>query len=405
MRYKYVALLFVVGSLASCGVTKALKTGKHLSKAEPREATYTRTFPFEMRTGHLQIPVKVNGADYLFFLDTGAPTAVSPRLARTLIMKPMKLGERVDTLVTIDDLQFGGMTYNDVGSILVNSNEMFKRSCKTIDGLVGANVMNKSIWQINYIDKKIAVSNTIDVLTHITDAVTIPFTTAPFTKSPILELTLDNGQTVKLVYDTGFNGYATLNTNDPQEFLRSFPAEYTTKLLSLGYASILGDSVAKAVDTTYIIQTNLKSGNNLLGNLSVTYGRYKNYSDSKNGVIGNEFFKNSIVTLDWNNRTMYLYSAAPVDHRHTTWGFSFGLQDDSMIVGSIVPGSDAEKQGIRVGNKITEVNGVKIESMTVDQRCGFADGTFVLIPDSQSTSTFTVILDSGNPLSLSLNRQ
>lgn len=403
LRYLFAAVCVCL--LASCSLTKALKTGKHLSKASIKTpARFATSFPFEIKTGHLQIPVKVNGIDFLFYLDTGAPTAVSSRLARQLEIKPVKLGERVDTLVTIDDLNFGGMSYNDVGGILVNSNDLFKRSCTTIDGLVGANVMNKNIWQIDYVNKQIVVTNNMEDLRHIDSAIQIPFTTAPFTKTPILELTLDNGQTVQLVYDTGFNGYVTLNTDSADKFIHSFPAEHVTRSLSVGYSSILGDSVAKVIDTSYVIQATLKSGNNVLGNVPVTYGRYKNYSENKNGVIGNDFFKQSIVTLDWSTKTMYVYSTKPIEKIYKTWGMSYGMVDDKLIVGSIVPGMEPQRLGVSIGDEIIEVNGINIATLTARQRCDYVDGTFLLVSEERRTSMFTIKKRSGETIQATFSR-
>ena len=411
MAVRFLLALYFCCALVSCSITRSLKTGKHLSKATSVSGSnYVHMVPFKMSTGHLLIPVTVNGETRMFYFDTGAPTAVSPTLARSLETRVLKNGKRnsgansLDTLVSINGMRVGEAAFAGIGGVVVNTAEIFRRTCVTVDGLVGANVMNPAIWQIDYVNKRLVTADRLSNLSFISGAMSVPFVTAPFTKTPLLEVTVDNGQTVMLVYDTGFNGYATLNTADKQKFLQTPPAGRYTPLTSLGYTSILGDSVARAVDTSYVVQTNLKVGPTTLRNVPVAYGRYKNYNESKHGDIGNEFFKNAVVTLDWQNKMMYVHTTAPIDVQYSTFGFSFGMQDKKMIVGAIVPGSKAANEGVEIGDELIEINGHDVVTWTEAQRCDYVAGLLEPIPDNQFTSEFTVQKSNGELLNLSLAR-
>jgi len=391
---KKIITLFTITALifSSCNIFRALKTSKHLGKVDFNNNNYFVEIPFELNTGHLLVKVEINKKSKKFFLDTGAPTAVSPDLTKECNFKVLKNAVKSDSIAMtcpfVNEINIGGLLYSNVGAIEVNTKEMFSRSCDDIDGLIGANIMSQNIWQIDYQQNKIRITDSLSKLNYLDKAIKIPFEISSFSKSPIITLKLDNGQSISLIFDTGSNGFITFNTDNKKQFINSFNQQSISEFYTKGYNSILGKDVAEQKDTAYLINTNLYFGSDTIFSQSLTYGRYKNYSEKKNGVIGNEFLKSYIVTFDWTTKTVFLYKYKEQNKIIGNFGFNYGFVNNKLFVGSIYKNSEAEKIGINIGDEIIEINGYTVAELTSKELCDYANDKFFLIPDEQNKATF-----------------
>lgn len=397
---KTILLLTITTILFSgCNIFRALKMGKHLGKADFSNKNYFVEIPFELNTGHILLKVNINKNSKKFFLDTGAPTAVSPDLTKACNFKITKNAIKKDTISMIfpiiDELNISDLLYSDVGAIEVNTKEMFSRSCEDIDGLIGANIMCKNIWQIDFQQNKIRITDSLAKLNYVVNSIKIPFETTSFSKSPLISVKLSNGRIIMFIFDTGSNGFITFNTDSNKQFVNSFDRQNISEFYVKGYNSILGKEVAEKIDTAYLINTNLYFGNDSIVLQSLTYGRYKNYSEEKNGVIGNEFLKSYITTIDWTTKTIFLYKNVEQREKIGKFGFIYGFVDNKLFVGGIYKNSEAEKVGIKIGDEIIEINGYKVADLTAKQICDYANDRFVFIADDQDKATFVFKTKTG----------
>lgn len=395
-------LLFLTCLLAAsgCGVIRGLKAVKHLGKAELDTTDYLTEIPFELKAGHILLKVRINKKEERdFFFDTGAPTAISPDLRRDMDLPFMNAGQKDDStsiiLPTVAEIQLSDLIYTDVGAVEVDTKEMFARSCSVIDGLVGNNMMSKGIWQIDYEKNKLVVTDHINKLDHVEGAIMLPFETSSISKSPVLDVQLDNGRHVRLVVDTGSNSGITFNTPDNNEFVSSFHSDSLSEFYTKGYTSILGKEVADQQNTAYIISSQLRFADVNMPSELITYGRYKNFNDNKNGVIGNEFLKSYIVTIDWQTHVLYLYRFKEMKARTGNFGFLYGFDNKKLLVGAVFKDSDVAKAGVAVGDEVTEINGYKVAELTAQQLCDYMNDKFVLLPREKLSARFVLLTRNG----------
>ena len=71
-------------AVSGCG---ALKVAKLLKQGDVEQPSFTAEIPFEMRMGLVVVKVNINGKDYDFLVDTGAPNLVTKELAAELKLK------------------------------------------------------------------------------------------------------------------------------------------------------------------------------------------------------------------------------------------------------------------------------------------------------------------------------
>ena len=117
--------------------------------------------------------------------------------------------------------------------------------------------------------------------------------------------------------------------------------------------------------------------------MPLTFGKYKNISSKKNGVIGNKFLENFIVTIDWKENNVYLLPIKkyqPIGNQ-LSYGINYGFNNEKLIVGGIWKNSVAEKQGIKIGDQIIAVNGKISTNLSQEEICNFFDNNLVISDD------------------------
>ena len=111
-------------------------------------------------------------------------------------------------------------------------------------------------------------------------------------------------------------------------------------------------------------------------------------------LIGSRYFKNYIITLDYQNKRVgFLPNKISDQKPKTTFGFNFTPLYDKLFVNTVLLGSDAEKQGIHVGDEIVSVNGALISDLPVVSFCRMYRGEFRLIPVGDESVAIEILRD------------
>ncbi|PKH50023.1 hypothetical protein CXF68_04575 [Tenacibaculum sp. Bg11-29] len=165
MKFKKVLylvfLLIVLSSCAGAKIRKILKVG------EVAQKNYKVTFPFEYtKTGHILIKATIKGEIYDFILDTGATNIISNELAEKLKVvtigssKISDINEKSTSLayVKLDDIAIGGINFKGtIGSILdLKKGDL---ACLEVDGLIGSNLMRHAVWDFDFQNKMITITD------------------------------------------------------------------------------------------------------------------------------------------------------------------------------------------------------------------------------------------------------
>lgn len=398
----FIILLFI---FSSCNIFSTLKTAKKLGKSSLVSKEFITVSKFEYKNGHIFVKAKIQTQNFLsdFIFDTGAGTTISPELSRNLKLKKTILKGDLDSndalqrsFPVIDSLIFSNLNFFKTGAVEVEPTKIADTKCKLFEGIIGANIMKNCIWQINYQTQELTATDKLTKLNNLNDAIKIPFTPASITGSPILSVTLNDSLTMNWVMDTGFNGFITFSVKEKEDFLKKIPEHNIAYNYGLGYTSIYGKDTLN--NLSYLLNTKLNIGGHDFSYVPITFGKYKNSSRKKSGVIGNKFLENFIVTIDWKDNNIYLKPVKnnSLSNNQLSYGISYGFNDEKLIVGTVWKNSDAEAQGIEVGSQILWFNEKKATNLSQEEICRFFDETqaiknnkvlsITLLKDGQETN-------------------
>ncbi len=351
---------------------------------------------------------------YNLILDTGAPMVISKSLAEALGLK--KLEAKIDNsgwasitgdIVALDNFKFYGLKYTNLVAMVVDYSKMGYLNCLGKDGMVGANLMNKGLVQINYFDSTLTVANNLDKMKYVNDAIPVKFTTSP-QGSPSIKVVVNDSITMDLLIDTGHNGSITLASKSFTKSLDKLGSN--EKAVSYGKTMLTAkgtDEMQKQVQTYLLKLKSLQLGNEKIENLPVKLDNSISLNDNS-GLIGNKFLKHFIITIDWSTSTMYFYrdTRVKLEDNQDSYGLSYvPASKEALMVSTIWENTQAEKVGIIPGDIIVSLNGKKTSEVLQNfDVCAFYRGEF-RFTDPKDTSTNITILRNGQEIVFTLQKE
>lgn len=332
---------------------EAIRKQKVFFSVTTPNKNFVETLAFDDKCNMIIVPVIIEGTVYNFLFDTGAVTVVSPQLQEKLGLEPLfssKLSDgagivQEEKFYTLKSLQIGNVLFNNIATAVIDLAKFEKMFCVKLDGVFGTNIMRKCNWKVDYTNKKITFSD--KKMKPEWKAVKIDFKES-YSGSPLL-IQYMGGKFFYTTMDTGFNGSISIQDS---LYFKSNKAGKLKEYKSYGKSSLtLYDKEVKTeehlvrIDTMYV-------GDKLLRN---------KLADIEPGgmLIGNRFFKEfGEMIIDWNKEKLYLRDV-PVkeDTEHKTFGFTPIKTDEGVFVSTILEGSEAQKQGMELGDAIIAING------------------------------------------------
>lgn len=111
------------------------------------------------------IKVTINGKEYRFLLDTGAPNAISKKLFDELKPELIKKVPVLDAnnyennlnIVRLKEIKIGTVTFHDIPTAVPNDPFFF--DCLGVDGFIGSNLLRNSILQLSSKSRKIIITD------------------------------------------------------------------------------------------------------------------------------------------------------------------------------------------------------------------------------------------------------
>jgi len=353
---------------------------KLMNKGAVEQPAFTAEIPFELRLGLVVIKVNINGKDYDFMVDTGAPNVITEELAAELKLKPtmqQKIGDSQGNkdhlnFVEMPEMLIGGIHFIETGAAVADLKRSNVIACLDVDGFVGSNLMKSAIWQFDYERKVITISDTIASFDIPANALLIPFVPAR-TYTPKINISYDSIVDKNVTFDTGSNGY--FSTSQAIYSKLKQQGKITHSVVSFG-ASSSGLYGLEGADSTYSATVEKTTmGNLTIPNQVVSF-------DHGARILGTKFLKHYRVVINWFTNEI---SLIPTDDFVNTTFEHFGMTPmyigDKLEVRMIILGSDADKKGIQIGDQILEVNGKDFRNCSADQWCEILnDG---LIPETE----------------------
>lgn len=245
MRIFLLSLLVLISY--SCSTTSFDKG--YLAK----EVTDTVEIPFEMYRGLILIDVDFNGVPGKFLFDNGASySCVNKDYADKAGIK-FKSGTNIRDgnnnrasvrESTVDDISVAGVHFKKTGVYLIDTQKFFP--CKDIDGILGASVINKINWLIDFRGDILKISS------QNFENAGIPFKIAFSSNNSSFMGFEVNGFPVKAKIDFGYSGSLKLRMKEYRQRFSGVPV-----LRNKGIASLSVSGLGKN-DTTFELFEGIK---------------------------------------------------------------------------------------------------------------------------------------------------
>jgi hypothetical protein len=385
---KLFIFLVVLPILSSCG----FKTFKTLNHGEIVQTDFKVEMPISTKTGHIVLKPVINGETRNFILDSVTPTIISTELSEEL-KSPIKSsikaedanGNFEEILFTeIDHISLNGLEFIGIGSGISSMNNLIETSTcardqdrPIIDGLLGCNLMEHCIWDLDFKKDTLTIVSSIEKLDIPESAIRIPFYKSR-QGSPLIDLNLNAYEVDWVTIDLGFAGRMSISEHSYRKFKKKGNNPEELVSYSEFGSSLFGQPI---IDTSRLI---------LVQSVSMEELRDSNLfirvvpNDFE--AIGLDFFLNYRTIIDYPNKELllipYLYPLDTIS-RKPNMGFHFKYVEQKLWVAGLDLGSEAEKSGLRIGDQILEMNGIDCTHLTQEEYCGWFYGNFPIKPEDE----------------------
>ena len=389
--YSIIALV-LLSSCAGSKIDSVLKQGNVLQE------NFKTTIPFNYVNGWIILEVKIQDNTHNFILDTGSSNLITKEFSKELNSKILGAEEIKDVNHTknsteytnINNIKIGGIDFQNTIAGIVDLNKITEIACVKIDGFIGSNLMRKAVWDFDFQNQLITITNdetnlnipseTIDSKLYIGTA-GIPAITVKINGNKILNNTVDFGNGgVNLLRGDHFN-------NQKEEHLITEYVRGTEKAFG-GF----GRTENKVFYHTMVNE--LKIGDHTVNNI---------HTKVKSGAgnnLGLAFFKNYRVILNWNKKKLRMIEITKAGNdTFETYGFSPMYEDGNFYVNTIIETTSAFKL-LKQYDKILSINSTNYTHITEAQYCDVIENGY----DNGTDFLAIKILRDGEELTLQLSK-
>lgn len=359
---KKIILLLSLFLLFGCG-RNLLPTGTI------QQQSFSETIPFNFDKGLPIIKVTIKGVDYNFMVDTGAPTVVSPEIAA--ILKPEKVKKSTvgdsqgnngkQEFIVVDEIKIGNLAFNDIGAVVIDMKQSFEVKCIGLDGLIGSNQMSNAIWEFDYTNKNITITDDFENFKEPKGASKLSFIDNSPQKTPLVKVQIDSIQSSYLTFDTGANGGINLRLSQFKETIKEYPQAKSYGSSSSGIYGVGKSDTITIAKIPFMKVGNLKLKNQLV-----------NFDEMASFVMGNSFLRNYKTTINWKTKNIYLLpQETEAQKSFETLGLSIRYINNKPTVALLHQNSDAEKVGLQLGDIILDIDGNDLTQLSEEQACNY----------------------------------
>lgn len=331
-----------------------------LNRGKPTARKYLSSVEYLEVRGKIIIPVEIQGQTYSFLFDTGAPNLITRELRNKIEAKPLNLitvrdandSSRKLEVISIPLISIGSAQFEDSPTLVNEAESNFILDCFQVDGIIGSNMVRKSVVHIDSENKTLSVSNDPENF-DLAGLEPIELSLSEGQSSPYMWIRLTGDEKAReyVLFDTGMQGFydMSLSNYDKLQELGAFgESESGRGKKSVG---LFNDSDSQTHYRLTIPQIDIGPYDfyNIL-TVTMTADRSR---------IGSEILKYGKVTLDYKNAKLYFhpFEKSP-DLSEKSLGFSPTIRDGEVVVGIVW--SEELPQKLNYGDKILSVNGKDI---------------------------------------------
>lgn len=340
----YLVLALMALIVTACSSSRSL-----FRQGSVDQSSFMEEIPFTLENDLIFLNLEMAGQTFRFILDTGAPNVVTKEVAQALNLTPEVFGNVNDSQgqssqlesVVLPPVKLGNLTFSNTAALVADMRDIPIFDCLEVDGLLGSNLMAKTVVQIDFQEQVIRMASNRSAFT-ITDPIRLPFSTratyTPLIKSlQVGDITVEN---ITLDYGSG-NGLTL-----PQ--------------------SLFSDSLLQAAP----VVSRGATGTGLYGTgrgeiyyfpaLVPAFGRDSVLVRSRpqrNKLLGVEILKQFKATIDWERSEILLERQQPGWPEWQAFGMGIEIVGNHLEIGAITMPSPAADQDLQVGQRVLRING------------------------------------------------
>ena len=217
--------------------------------------------------------------------------------------------------------------------------------CLEIDGLLGANLVSKAVWQIDFPNSVIRMANELDKL-QVDTSIVLAFQEKA-TRTPSLSLTVGTQAISGISLDYGSVNGLTLPKSDLDSSQLDQSPIYSVGSSGIGIFGAQSDTIQYLPFSVQEFKeerifTRLRSSNRRL--------------------LGTQILKHFRTTIDWSEGRIYLEHLSDAWQVYSSFGFSFEIMGEHLGINLVYHPSPAAKGGLAVGQQIVKINGVSVSA-------------------------------------------
>lgn len=362
-----IPFIIAVLVLPACGLMASFKLQDAFALESMSAGAFKEELPFQEINNMIVIQAEFQGQKGDFIFDTGATTQVDNKFAASLELEKIGKVKTFDSNRTkryvpytkLDEMKIGDVSFHDMVVSISDLEALNTAACMQVSGIIGANAMNKCVWQIDYKNKKIILTSSRDSLQFSGKEQQINFD-AQGKGTPTIALYADGQYWGDAIFDTGSNGGLAVDEkyiNGTHNFIEGQYCNYAVhseEIRSLKLASIADVQL----NNSFALKDQL-------------------VSFSKNmpfGIIGNKLLKNYVLTIDWHYQQVLLdaYETKPLS-THGAFGFYPRFVQDQLVVGSILLASEIAEKGLKLNDKIISINHLNFKEDVYTNYCKYLE--------------------------------
>lgn len=351
--------LFIISISTSNAQKSYFKTGHPTPKKFYTEINYKDV------NGKIIIPVTIEGKTYSFLFDTGAPNLISKALwnkidsksAKNISVSDANQKKQQMEIANIPNLTIGNVTFKNSTALVFESENNLVFDCFHIDGIIGSNLLRKSIIQIQSKKKLLVLTNDSKKLQldkkHASKLTLVGNQSSPYIG---IKLKGEHSGTESLLFDTGASGFYDVCSKNYKILSQKDIFKEISK--SVGASGVGMFGIANESEQYRLKVPELIINGQVFKNIITITG------DDNNSRIGSDILNYGIVTLNFMKKLFYFEAFEAINNLdEKLFGFTPTIKNNKLVVGFVW--DDLLKDKIQFGDEIIKVNSINIQNINI----------------------------------------
>lgn len=326
--------------------------------------------PLTLKSGKIYLKATINDFSGEFIFDTGSPTILDQQFAEQFDYEIVGENTGQDAngkavtmdIAIVDTLSIGGVTFQDVPVMIYDFGSVPLAECFIPNGVIGSEVLPGSAWRLNLADASLTIASDADDLPELEGTKSAPLTLFGYPFAPIVDYSIGKFSD-KALFDTGnaseialFEDIATdksVRKKIAKETVRRGEGRHGTSAGGIGDILPLHRFELNA----------FQMGEYEFGSVQVQS------RPIPPTLIGAGILHSHIVTLDYPGARLMLAENDVARPTRNHPEFALIVNEDKVEVSQLFDQSPAESTGLKLGDKVVEIDGKPLMTSTNAEQC------------------------------------